>query len=121
MRTRSIILLLLLFSILAACGPATSTERPGGAPAGALEISILYGSEKQAWMEAVVQTFNAQAAKAPGGKPIYVSATPIGSNESLNQILSGKAQPTVWSPYAAGVLIPPANAQWSQALTATSL
>src|SRR5688572_23123166 len=114
MQTRFLLFLLLLGGILAACGPANSADRPGGAPAGALEISVLYGSEKQAWMEAVVQTFNAQGVKAPGGKPIYVSATPIGSNESLNQILSGKAQPTVWSP-ASGVLIPLANAQWGQA------
>src|SRR5215510_12362126 len=107
-------LLLLLFcsGMLAACGPSGGS--PGGVPAGALEITLLYGSEKQAWIEAVVKTFNDQGLKSTSGKPIYVTATPAGSNESLRQILSGAAKPTIWSP-ASSILIPLANDQWGQA------
>jgi Ca-activated chloride channel family protein len=106
-------LLLLLLVILPACG-LPGQKSSSGAPAGSVEITILYGSEKQAWVEAVVSTFNAQGLKSSGGKPIFVIATPIGSNESLNQILSGQAQPTIWSP-ASGVLVPLANEQWGRA------
>src|SRR5262245_26256414 len=107
-------LLLVLFcgGMLATCGPAGTS--PGGVPAGALEITLLYGSEQQAWMEGAIKTFNDQGVKSTSGKPIYVTATPAGSNESLRQILSGAAKPTIWSP-ASSILIPLANEQWGQA------
>ncbi|NOK59836.1 MAG: extracellular solute-binding protein [Chloroflexi bacterium AL-W] len=90
-----------------------SPENAPDAPTGSLEITVLYGSEKEQWMEAVVTEFNAQENPSTGGSPIYVTATPIGSNESLEQILNGEAQPTVWSP-ASSILIPVANARWAQ-------
>src|SRR5262245_21355295 len=107
-------LLLVLFcgGLLATCGPSGGSS--DGVPAGALEITLLYGSEKQAWIEAAVKTFNAQGATSTSGKPIYVTATPAGSNESLRQILSGPAKPMIWSP-ASSILIPLASEQWGQA------
>ena len=105
---------LMSVNLLAACGTPTETTTNNGAPSGALEISVLYGSEKKLWMDDVVKQFNAQQAKSTSGKPIFVTATAIGSNESLTQILNGQAQPTVWSP-ASGVLIPVANEQWAAA------
>jgi Ca-activated chloride channel family protein len=104
-----VLLTVALCAALVSCGlPGSSSA--GGVPSGALGITILYGSEKQAWMEAVVQEFNDQTVKSTSGKPIYVAATPLGSNESLTQILSGQAQPTVWSP-ASSILLPLANEQ----------
>jgi Ca-activated chloride channel homolog len=113
MRTISFTLLTLaLCAGLTACNlPGNSSA--GGVPPGVLEISVLYGSEKQAWMEMVTKQFNDQGVKSTSGKPIYVTATPMGSNESLSQILSGQAQPTVWSP-ASSILIPVANEQWGR-------
>src|SRR5262249_25449968 len=110
---------LMLFGMLSGCGGAGSGGS-GDVPSGALAITMLYGSEKQAWIEAVVKTFNDQAIKAPSGKPIFVTATPIGSNESLTQIFGGQAQPPIWSP-ASGVLIPLANEQWGKAHNGAAL
>ena len=114
----TLLIIFVLFGMVSGCGAGSGGA--GGVPPGTLAITMLYGSEKQAWVEAVVKTFNDQAIKSSSGKPIFVSATPIGSNESLTQILSGQAQPTIWSP-ASGVLIPLANEQWGKTHSGTAL
>jgi Ca-activated chloride channel family protein len=70
-----------------------------------------YGSEKQAWIEEVVADFNARHIVACDG-PITVKATPLGSGESMQDILNGSRQPDVWSP-AGNVWITLLNSQWS--------
>ncbi len=118
LRTCSLILLL---TILAACNdqqpPAASkTPPPGPAPTCAahstnpVTLSVYYGSEKQAWMQDVVATFNSQHYAACDG-PITVNATPIGSGESMQDILDGSIQPDVWSP-AGSVWLTLLNDQW---------
>jgi Ca-activated chloride channel family protein len=77
-------------------------------------ISIVYGSEKQAWLEPLVQQYNAEKHQTADGALIVVTSTPLGSIESVNGILDGSLQPTVWSP-ASSVYIPVANAEWRQA------
>jgi Ca-activated chloride channel family protein len=91
---------LLLLPMLTACGSETQT----------VTLNMLYGSEKQAWIEDVVKDFNSRNITA-GGDPITVKATPIGSGQSMQDILSGAAQPDVWSP-AGGVWLTLMNAQW---------
>ncbi|MBC8159800.1 MAG: substrate-binding domain-containing protein [Roseiflexaceae bacterium] len=95
-------------------GGGGTTEPANGVPAGALEISMLYGSEKRVWIDEVTAQFNAQQVKSSSGKPIFVTTTPVGSADSMNQILDGRAQPTIWSP-ASAVLVPLANQRWAQA------
>lgn len=109
-RISALVLVVLLIGMLAACGKSAG---PGANSSGALEISMLYGSEKKAWIDDVVATFNAQGVKSASGKPIVVTARAGGSNETLRQILSGQAQPTIWSP-ASRILIPVANDQWGR-------
>jgi Ca-activated chloride channel family protein len=77
-------------------------------------ISIVYGSEKKAWLEPLVQQYNDEKHQTSDGSVIIIEATPMGSIESVNSILDGTLQPTVWSP-ASSVYIPVANAQWRQA------
>lgn len=74
-------------------------------------VSIVYGSEKQAWLEPLVQQYNAAQHKTADGSTIVIQATPMGSIESVNGIISGELQPVVWSP-ASSVYIPVANAEW---------
>jgi Ca-activated chloride channel family protein len=76
-------------------------------------LSIVYGSEKQEWLEPLVAQFNQEKHKTAGGSVIEVEATPMGSIESVDGIIAGTLQPTVWSP-ASSVYIPVANAQWRQ-------
>lgn len=112
MRPRSLFVLLIAALLLAACGPAGGVGGVGGG--NTVEVSIAYGSEKRAWLEAMAQEFNAQRVKTPEGATIVVTATPMGSTDSMNQILAGTLQPTVWSP-ASGILLPVANARWAAA------
>lgn len=111
-RFRWLVILVLLAPTLAACGD-------GGGGGGLLgggnvvEVNIVYGSEKRAWLEETVQRFNAADQKTAGGAAIRVVATPMGSADSMNQILSGAIQPTVWSP-ASRILLPVANDEWGR-------
>jgi Ca-activated chloride channel family protein len=74
-------------------------------------VSIIYGSEKQEWLEPLVQAFNEQRHETEEGSIIVVQATPMGSIESAEGIVAGQLQPTVWSP-ASSIYIPVANAEW---------
>jgi Ca-activated chloride channel family protein len=114
---RRLALLLIGAIILASCG---SQGGEGTLPANAVEVSIVYGSEKKAWMDDVVASFNASGATTPDGKPIVVTATPMGSADSLNRILNGELKPTVWSP-ASTILVPVANQRWAQANSGAAL
>jgi len=98
----------------AACGGNGGGAASPQVAADALHIKILYSSEKQAWLEAVTNTFNASNTKAtPTGKVIHVDTEAIGSGESMTNILSGASQPTIWSP-ASNIWIPLINDQWQQ-------
>lgn len=112
-----VILIVLLGGVLAACGNGTTT---GGTPRNALVVRMLYGSEKQAWIETVTPAFNAQQNKSTSGKPIYIEAVPMGSAESLEQIIAGQEQPVIWSP-ASSILIPVANERWASANSGADL
>jgi len=78
-----------------------------------VNISIIYGSEKEEWLEPLVMQFNEEKHKTEEGSVIVVEATPMGSIESVDGIIEGALQPTVWSP-ASSVYIPVANAEWRQ-------
>jgi Ca-activated chloride channel family protein len=78
-----------------------------------MSLSIVYGSEKQAWLEPLVKQFNDAQNKTADGKAIVVTATAMGSIESVRGIIDGTLQPAVWSP-ASSVYIPVANAEWKK-------
>ncbi|MFN2231019.1 MAG: VWA domain-containing protein [Anaerolineae bacterium] len=76
-----------------------------------VKISIVYGSEKEEWLEPLVAAYNDAKFKTEDGSVIRVEATPMGSIESAEAIVSKQLQPTVWSP-ASSIYIPVANAEW---------
>jgi Ca-activated chloride channel family protein len=76
-----------------------------------VKITMLYGSEKEAWLVPLVEEFNAERYKTEEGSIIEVEATPMGSIESAEGIVAGTLQPTIWSP-ASSVYVPVANAEW---------
>ncbi len=93
-------------------GGGNSTPQP--AP-NALHIDFIYGSEKQAWVEAVTQTFNAAGNKTKSGQTIYVDTEAIGSGASVSNMVNqvaGHDQPTLWGP-ASSVWIPVLNDEWT--------
>jgi Ca-activated chloride channel homolog len=60
-------------------------------------LAMYYGSEKQTWIDAVVNDFNSRHITACDG-PITVKAIPIGSGQSMQEMINGTIQPDIWSP-----------------------
>ena len=123
---------LLLLLALSACSGPGSSNNPGSTqqtplvtavqtpPGPAIQctshstnpvtLTMYYGSEKQEWIDDVVADFNSHHFAACDG-PITVKATPIGSGQSMQQILDGTIQPDIWSP-AGSVWLTLLNSQW---------
>jgi Ca-activated chloride channel homolog len=85
----------------------TSSEQ---APPGSLELVFPYGSEKEKWINDVTRQFNRSNAKTQSGKTIFVRALPMGSGETIDNILSGRLQAHLASP-ASGAFIKLGNAE----------
>ena len=75
-------------------------------------LNFTYSSEKEAWIKDVVADFNSRNFAACDG-PITVNATPAGSGQSMQDIVSGKLKPDMWSP-AGGVWLSILNARWQE-------
>ncbi len=76
-----------------------------------IEITFLYSSEKQGWIEEVTPEFE-RWFKERFGIEIKVRLVAAGSHESINMILHG-FKPTIWSP-ASSIWIPYLNKRWIQ-------
>ena len=63
-------------------------------------------------MKDVVADFNSRQITACDG-PITVNATPVGSGQSMQDILNGTTKPDIWSP-AGSVWLTLINDQWQQ-------
>ncbi len=100
--------LTVLSTLLVACGGAIPL--PGGRT---VTISMIYGSEKEAWLVPLIEAFNAQGNETEGGATIVVDATPMGSIASGDGIVDGTLQPTIWSP-ASSAYVPVANMNWRE-------
>jgi Ca-activated chloride channel homolog len=88
---------------------ASAGTNTAGAPADALGIRIVYGSEKQAWIEAVTRDFNARRVQVDG-RPVYVETDARGSGELIDDVLAGRDQAHLVSP-ASAAFITLANAR----------
>ena len=109
LRLQSLLSLLLAAAILlSACGQIKSVL-----PGNGVAVTIIYGSEKQEWLDPLVDQFNQAGNKTADGKTITITATAMGSIESVRGIIDGTLQPTVWSP-ASSVYVPVANAEWKK-------
>ena len=108
MKFRLLSIITIISLLISACD-ALSNIVPGAS----VTVSIVYGSEKQAWLQPLVEQFNAARNKTSDGKIIVVEATAMGSIESVRGIIEGTLQPTVWSP-ASSVYIPVANSEWKK-------
>jgi Ca-activated chloride channel family protein len=106
---RVALLLVMLALIVAACDSGGSAvEQPTPLPQDALRLLFTYGSEKDAWVKAVTQTFNASNQRIASGKRVVVEPVPAGSVESGMDIVEGRAQPALWSP-ASRLTLPVVN------------
>lgn len=74
------------------------------APKGSLELVFTYGSEKETWIKEVTDSFNRAGNKTASGQRIFVTATPMGSGESIDDILSGNIKAHITSPASAAFI-----------------
>jgi Ca-activated chloride channel family protein len=80
-------------------GLLSSSDAPGTPlPRNAVVVEFSSSNTKQDWVNEVVESFNAEGKTVADGRPIVVVAYHVGSGSSMNDILDGKTQPTVWSP-----------------------
>src|SRR5215813_7376918 len=96
----------LLVVLLEACstsiGPIQSTPSPSASPnlsytcsthtSNPVTLTMYYGSEKESWISDEVKDFNSRQITACDG-PITVNAIPVGSGQSMQDIVNGKIQP----------------------------
>jgi len=103
---RAMLFLLGLAFLLPGCKNQTpeSREAQTVAPRGALELLFPYGSEKEKWIKDVTDAFNRSGAKTQSGKTIFVKAVPLGSGETIDNILSGRMQAHLASPASAAFI-----------------
>lgn len=76
----------------------------------AIQLLFTYGSEKEEWVKAVTDDFNRRQMKIASGRAIKVTATPKGSGELIDELISGSTQAHLASP-ASGAFIKLGNAQ----------
>lgn len=98
-------------------GPAP-VALPVGVSREPVVVTIDYGTEKQAWLEAAVERFNATNQRVRG-RPIQIQLEGIGSREIVTRIMDGSSKPTVVSP-ASSIQIELLRSEW-QARNTTSL
>ena len=110
-----LLMLLPLLALLTACGDQETEAKTQAAaeatqPAVAgLELVFTYGSEKKDWLDQAVKTWAARNERTADGRPITVTAIPMGSGECCDEILRGSRQPHLISP-ASGAFITLGNA-----------
>ncbi len=96
--------LLAIFSlVLIACNSedSNSSNKPNKTPqndTNTVKITFTYGSEKDDWVKAVTQQFNASNTKIGNGKKIFVEAISMGSGDCVNEILQNTRQTDIVSP-----------------------
>jgi Ca-activated chloride channel family protein len=100
-------------------GSPSSSQTENVAPSGSLELVFTYGSEKETWIKDVTDAFNRAGNKTSSGQRIFVRAIPMGSGESIDDILSGNTKAHITSP-ASAAFITLGNAQ-SRAKTGQDL
>jgi hypothetical protein len=98
-----------------ACSTAPGPSGSGStAPAAdAVQVRISYGSEKKAFLTDSADAFQRSSPRTRSGKPIQVELIAEGSAESMESILAGRKDLTVWSP-ASSLLVDVLNDRWAE-------
>lgn len=81
-----------------------TTEAKADLPANAIRLTFTYGSEKKKWIAAVTDAFNAGGHRTRNDRPIHVDPIPMGSGESIDELLTGRRQAHLTSPASAAFI-----------------
>lgn len=114
MLIRFLILLIVLFTISACNKPSPSTNTDNQTQSSnIIMLTFTYGSEKEKWVEDVTQVFNQANYKIASDKVIQIKAIPMGSGESMKEIIEDKRQVHITSP-ASQAFITLYNDKWEE-------
>ncbi len=78
-----------------------------------IKLVMVYGSEKRAWIDEVAPDFELWWSIKYPDRSLKLDFTPLGSRESMLQIVRETVTPTIWSP-ASSLWIPLMNFLWNQ-------
>ncbi len=84
-------------------GSSSAAQAPPPA-ANTIELVFPYGSEKKLWLTDVTDAFNQQQNKTSSGKIIQVKAIPMGSGETMQEVLEGRLKADLVSPASAAFI-----------------
>lgn len=87
--TRALLVAVVACSTVPGLGVAAPTPCSPGADT--VLVRFTYGSEKEAWIQEVTETFNQRDERTASGKRICVEAIAKGSGDSVNEIKQGRA------------------------------
>ena len=76
----------------------TSTRSGDGKKARVVELVFAYGSEKKAWLEDAIATFNDSPEARTDSFTIRIKGVAQGSGTALTDIVEGVVKPHLWSP-----------------------
>jgi len=94
--------------------PSAPASAAKSAPAEAVVVRLSYGSEKKAFLTDALDRFEKTNPRTKSGKPIRIDAVAEGSAESMESILAGESDLTVWSP-ASSLMVDVLNDRWAEA------
>jgi Ca-activated chloride channel family protein len=77
--------------------------RSDARPADPIELLFLYGSEKKDWLNDVTKDFHGGSPTVEG-HPIHVTAVPLGSGDTIDELLEGGTQAHLISPASGAYL-----------------
>jgi len=80
---------------------------------GHIRLTMVYGSEKRGWIEEAAPLFLDWWGERHPETQLALNVSPLGSRESMIQIITGEIKPVVWSP-ASSVWVPLANWMWAR-------
>lgn len=79
--------------------PAERVQQPAE-----IEILFVYGSEKEQWINDVTAPFNQAGHRTKSGKRIRIKPVPLGSGETIDEVLSGRLKAHLISPASAAFI-----------------
>lgn len=92
-----LLLAALISVVTVARGPLGAAPFPVGPARTPIVVTVAYGTEKQAWLDAAVARFEAADLRLRG-RPVEIELIGMGSQEIVTEVLDGTRQPTVISP-----------------------
>lgn len=115
-KTRSVLsLILLLLGVF-----VLASYQVGVTAKGHIQLTMVYGSEKRGWIEEAAPLFLDWWEEAYPEIGLDLNVSPLGSRESMIQIITGEIKPVVWSP-ASSVWVPLADWMWAREYEETTL